>query len=297
MTSNLISSIELSQQLNKINKTLMFSSRQMNWNGILVEQCQIPASAFEIELSALSDHWLNLHVGYPTPLIQKRDNRLHESILHEGDSFLVPAGQPSYWCRGGGVICAPLHVCLKPGLVEQVAEASEIDTGRLDLVNCFGQQDLQLQHIAMLLLSELKSGGMMGRLYVESLTHVLVIHLLRHYSEVAQAITSGNRSLTRTQLQQAIDYIHTHLNRDLSLAELANVINISPTYFANLFKQATGISPYQYVIRQRVERAKVMLSKTNLAIADIALQVGFSSQSHLTQHFKRFTGMTPKQVR
>ncbi|GAP99891.1 AraC family transcriptional regulator [Leptolyngbya sp. NIES-2104] len=95
-----------------------------------------------------------------------------------------------------------------------------------------------------------------------------------------------SRGLTHNQLQQAIDYIHTHLNRDLSLAELASVISISPTYFASLFKRATGIAPHQYVIQQRVERARVMLSKTNLTIADIATQVGFSSQSHLTQQFK-----------
>jgi AraC family transcriptional regulator len=99
------------------------------------------------------------------------------------------------------------------------------------------------------------------------------------------------------QLQQAIDYIHAHLNRDLSLAELASVVNISPTYFASLFKKVMGISPHQYVIQQRVEQAKLMLLKTDLAIADIALQVGFSSQSHLTQQFKRLTGVTPKQVR
>lgn len=106
-----------------------------------------------------------------------------------------------------------------------------------------------------------------------------------------------NRGLTHTQLQQVLDYIHTHLDRDLSLTELAGVINISPTYFASLFKQAMGIAPHQYVIQQRVERAKLMLSKTDLAIADIALQVGFSSQSHLNQQFKRLTGMTPNQVR
>ena len=112
-----------------------------------------------------------------------------------------------------------------------------------------------------------------------------------------ESATSQNRGLTRTQLQQAIDYIQTHLNRDLSLAELASVVNISPTYFASLFKQAMGIAPHQYVIQLRVERAKLMLSKTDLAIANIALQVGFSSQSHLTQQFKRITGLTPKQVR
>jgi AraC family transcriptional regulator len=112
-------------------------------------------------------------------------------------------------------------------------------------------------------------------------------------------LTGGNERLrlTRTQLQQAIDYIHAHLDRDLSLSQIAKIINISPTYFASLFKRATGTSPHQYVIEQRVKRAKSLLSKTDLAIADIALQVGFSSQSHLTQQFKRFTGMTPKQVR
>jgi transcriptional regulator GlxA family with amidase domain len=105
------------------------------------------------------------------------------------------------------------------------------------------------------------------------------------------------RGLTHTQLQQVLNYIQTHLDRDLSLTELAEVINISPTYFASLFKQAMAVSPHQYVIQQRVEQAKLMLSKTDLEIADIALQVGFSSQSHLTQHFKRFTGKTPKQIR
>ena len=295
MTSNLISSIELSQRLNK---TMMLSSRQMSWNGILVEQHHFSIISGEKEIPALSDHWLFLPLVHPITLKQKSDGRWHESIFRKGDSLFVPAAQPINWhCLGSEVRQTELNIHLRPKLVEQVAEASEIDTARLNLMNHLGQQDLNLQHIAMLLLAEVRSGGMMGQLYIESLTQVLVVHLLRHYSEVAQIITSGNRSLTHTQLQQAIDYIQTYLNRDLSLAELASVVNISPTYFASLFKQATGTSPHQYVIQQRVERAKVMLSKTDLAIVDIAIQVGFSSQSHLTQQFKRVTGLTPKQVR
>jgi AraC family transcriptional regulator len=295
VTGNFVSPSELSHRLEK---TVVLSSRQLGWNGILVEQCQSPSnSSLEMELPAISDHWLNLPLGHPTSLIQKRDNRLHQSIVQKGDTILVPAGQPSYWCRNEGDICSPLHICLKPESIEQVARSSEIAPDRLDLVNCFAKQDLQLHHIAMLFLAELRSGGIMGRLYIESLTQALIIHLLRHYSTVKQTITSENRNLTRTQLQQATEYIQTHLDRDLSLFQIASIINISPTYFASLFKQAMGTSPHQYVIQQRVERAKVMLKKTDLAIADIALQVGFSSQSHLTQQFKRLTGVTPKQVR
>lgn len=296
VTGNFVSSLELNQQLN--NKTLLSSSRQLNWNGILVEQYQNLPTSSEKELPTLSDHWLILPLGHPVYLTQKRDNRLHEFIFHKGSSLLVPAGQSSYWrCRGSDSSQTELHIHLQPKIVEQVAQASEMDTKRIDLANCFCQQDLNLQHIAMLLLAELQSGGMMGRLYLESITQALVIHLLQHYSEVTQTITPQNRSLTNIQLQQAIDYIHTNLDRDLSLVEIAKVINISPTYFASLFKRAIGTSPHQYVIEQRVERAKLMLSKTDLAIADIALQVGFSSQSHLTQQFKRLTGVTPKQVR
>lgn len=222
---------------------------------------------------------------------------MHESIVQKGDSIFVPAGQSSYWrCQGSDTYQPTLHIHLKPELITQVTETSELDRERFNLVNCFSKHDLHLQNIAMLLLAELKLGGIMGRLYVESLTQVLVIHLLRHYSAFTQTITFENRSLTHAQLQQVIDYIHTHLDRDLSLVQIAEVINISPTYFASLFKRATGISPHQYVIQQRVERAKLLLTTTDLAIANVALQVGFSSQSHLTQHFKRLTGMTPKQV-
>jgi AraC family transcriptional regulator len=269
----------------------------MGWNGILVEQCQGSTSAFEMALPALEDHWLNLHLGQPAPLTQKRDDRFHQSTIRKGDIIFVPAGQPNYWCSREGDSCTPLHICLKPELVAQAAETLDLNGDRVNLVHCFSKPDPRLTQIAMLLLDELLSGGVMGQLYVESLTQVLIVHLLRHYSTLTQPITSENRSLTHIQLQQAIDYIHTHLDHNLSLAELASIVNISPTYFAGLFKQAIGIAPHQYVIQQRVERAKSMLAKTDLAIADIALQVGFSSQSHLTQQFKRLTEMTPKQVR
>jgi AraC family transcriptional regulator len=295
-TTNFISPVELTH---RPNKSLVSSSRQMDWNGILVEQYQNPSSPSEVELPALSDHVLNLPLGHPVHLTQKRGDCIYESIVRKGDSIFVPAGQPSYWrCQGSITDSPTLYIHLKPELIAQVAEASEIDTQSINFIHCFSRQDVHLQHVAMLLLAELKSGGVMGQLYVESLAQVLVIHLLRHYSTFAPLITTHkNRSLTHAQLQQALDYIQNHLDRDLSLTQMAKIINISPTYFAGLFKRATGVPPHQYLIKQRIERAELLLKTTDLPIADIALKVGFSSQSHLTQQFKRLTGTTPNRIR
>lgn len=282
----------------QLNKTLVLSSQHMGWNGILVEQYQSPPNfSFEANLAARSAHWLTLPLGQPIYLTQKHDDRLHESSVQKGDVIFVPAGQPIYWrSRGSDTPQSTLHIHLKPELIAQIAETSELNLAQISLTHCFSKYDPHLQQIAMMLESELKSGGIMGRLYVESLTQVLVIHLLRHYSTLPQTVTSDRHSLTHVRLQPAIDYIHTHLERDLSLVEIARIINISPSYFASLFKRSTGISLHQYVIKHRVERAKLLLTTTDLAIANIAFQVGFSSQSHLIQHCKRLTGMTPKQL-
>ena len=125
--------------------------------------------------------------------------------------------------------------------------------------------------------------------------NTLTLHLLEHYS-VSRPNLSGCTpgKLPRYKLQQIIDYIYAYLDRDLGLKELSNVVQMSPNYFAQLFKQTTGITLHQYVIRCRIERAKDLMRKGELAIAEIATQVGFVDQSHLNRHFKRLIGVTPK---
>ena len=95
---------------------------------------------------------------------------------------------------------------------------------------------------------------------------------------------------------QVIDYINNHLEQDLSLIELAAIAQMSPHYFSHLFKQSTGMTPHQYVIRCRVECAKELLLQRKLTIAEIAYKVGFANQSHLNRHFKRLLGVTPKAI-
>jgi AraC family transcriptional regulator len=94
-----------------------------------------------------------------------------------------------------------------------------------------------------------------------------------------------------------MDYIQAHLAQDLSLESMATVAAMSAYHFSRLFKQSTGLAPHQYLLTCRIERAKPLLKQGDLTIAQIARIVGFSSQSHFGYHFKRLTGVTPRQFR
>lgn len=98
-------------------------------------------------------------------------------------------------------------------------------------------------------------------------------------------------------LKKVKAFIEEHLDENLTLSELAGVVNISKYYFSRLFKQSVGVSPYRYLMQQRIEEAKRLLSQTDWPIAQIALRTGFGSQSHLSKTFKKFTGISPSAYR
>jgi AraC family transcriptional regulator len=103
--------------------------------------------------------------------------------------------------------------------------------------------------------------------------------------------------LPKHRLRRATEFINDNLGRDIALAEIAASVEMSPYYFARLFKQSTGLAPHQYLLEQRVERAKVLLTETAIPLAEIAYQLGFASQSHFTSLFRRLTATTPKAYR
>ena len=142
-----------------------------------------------------------------------------------------------------------------------------------------------------------KSGNVGEKLYVDSLTNVLAVHLLRQYAIANPRLTTYEGGLPRYQLLQVLDYIHEHLDHSIKLSDLAQLLNMSQFHFSHLFKQSMGAPPYQYLIQQRVERAKQLLKQTDQSITEIAFQCGFNSHSHLTKQFRQVTGTTPRAYR
>jgi len=104
-------------------------------------------------------------------------------------------------------------------------------------------------------------------------------------------------TLPLSRLRRVTDYIQDHLDQDLTLAQLGAVVCMSPFHFARLFQRSTGVSPHQFVVRARIDRALALLAAREPSIAEIARVVGFRTPSHFSTVFHRMTGTTPRAYR
>jgi AraC family transcriptional regulator len=160
--------------------------------------------------------------------------------------------------------------------------------------------DSTIVQVAYLFKGELLNEGLAGNLFAESLKNLLAVHLLRHYCETGsleKKLAIPGRVLDALKLKQVQDYIEENLADEIAIEDMAALIHMSQFHFARAFKASTGESPHKYLTQRRIERAKVLLSVTKLPVAEVAYRVGFSNQSHFTAHFRKVTGVTPKDYR
>jgi AraC family transcriptional regulator len=178
-----------------------------------------------------------------------------------------------------------------------IAQIAEHDLGfrqnHVELLSTPFVQDAQVSIIANLFQQEMQTGGMGGQLYAESLCNILIVHLLRHYCAFSPVLEAPS-NLSSSQLNQVISYVETHLSQNIPLSCLAQIARMSKYHFSRSFKKSTGITPHQYILRRRVERAKQLLQQSPASVLDVALACGFAHPGHLSRHFKRLVGMTPK---
>jgi AraC family transcriptional regulator len=251
----------------------------------------------EVDLPPTTHHWLFLNHRLPPVFSLQFAGQEQTEPLPPGGITLIPAGAASRWRWRGA--SESTHILVEPRLLARVAtEALDLNPDRVTLPPVADLFDPQIQTAMLALDAELATGGAGGRLVAESLGNVLAVHLLRRFSVPSTTSSHPGGRMSRHKLRTVLDYIHEHLDAELSLDHLAAVARMSPYHFARLFKNSTGLPPHQYVIARRVDRAKGLLRDAErFALADIAAEVGFSSQSHFTRHFKRLVGVTPRRFR
>lgn len=267
--------------------------RQAEWGGVKLAHYRFKEG--ELPEHTQPEHLVTVAMAGGCDGEIRTASGLHAQNQNRGSVCVVPSGLP-YSAR---VSDASEHLAMfvSPDHLNRIAYESNLPVHGQVVERC-AAGDPVISQVAMALLAEMDGQGIGGRLYAESLTNVLAIHMLRHYTATdGAAAMRSTGGLTGKKLKRVTDFIADNYERDLSLAELAGVAGISTFHFAREFKRATGTSPHQHLINYRVERAKTMLADEDLPLVEIGFRSGFSHQSHFTRLFRRLTGTTPLSYR
>lgn len=142
------------------------------------------------------------------------------------------------------------------------------------------------------LLAAAGSRHALGLLYIESLTNALCHHLIAH--QAPAAVPRREPQLSGAVLARIDAYLEAYVEAPVTLEALAGLAHLSVFHFARLFKQATGLPPYQYVLRWKIRRARYLLRLGGAPVADVGDALGFASPASFSAAFKRAVGRSPQ---
>ncbi|WP_085900077.1 helix-turn-helix transcriptional regulator [Kiloniella majae] len=215
---------------------------------------------------------------------------------HPGAVCIMPAGVRSEWS-----IEAPfkfMHLYFDQAEFDRIAlESYDIDPNLVELEDVAFQSDPVIEQLFRQVILPLDWQNPADRMSLSHAGQLLIQHLFRCYSNKNAEPEFVRGGLSPFITKRVKDYIEEALDQGLVVEDLAAIAELSPFHFTRMFQLTMGVSPHQYVLSRRVQKAKDLLSDTHNTLSAIAFQCGFSSQSHLTTRFRRATGLTPSKFR
>lgn len=230
--------------------------------------------------------------GYAEPT----NRRIDGSVAPRGSSRTGEINFFRMGCRVTGKVIGALdfvRLLIDPNFMHRSHDSCAIERSSSPWL--MESSDLLTQRLALELWSHLERSPRIEPLLVDGVASLLTLRLLQLASKTDAGRLVGR--LSDIRLRIVLDYIESNLGREITLADLAECAGLSTPQFCQVFKNSTGFSPHRYLIKRRVERAKVMLRGECIDIAEIALALGFSSQSHFTRAFHIATGVAPMRYR
>ena len=268
--------------------TVSSSSVNLGWQGITVELHSLPKSEYP-------EHYVQGHRlavmrgGKPITYEWKDSDRWKSRQIHPGGFFLQSHGELNTprWFEKFEIIA----IAIEPSFVAQCF-GDAIDCNNVRFLERRAAYNPDVARFATHFEAELINSIYGGVLYGESLALAFSLLLLEQHSESSLTLPKGK--LSSLQLREIIEYIHAHLDTQLSLTNLATQLSLSTFHFARLFKKSLGLSPHKYILQTRIERAKNLILSQCLPLSNIALQTGFYDQTHFGKAFKKYVGVSPK---
>src|SRR5438552_4383047 len=221
-----------------------------------------------------------------------------------GSVTYVAPDTPALFSGDGA--CEVSHVYLAQDALHRFAETDLKGSATPRINELFAVEDPWLKGYFQMLVSEfelfVKSEQRVDTLFVTQAEHLLIHHLLRWHSDASKDLTAlqrplGVSPLRSVTLKRVQEYIATNLAGDIALPDMAMIACMSIGHFLRAFRAALGMTPYHYVLEQRLRRASSLLRTTTLPISRIATECGFKTTSHLSSKFRSRIGASPSHYR
>jgi AraC family transcriptional regulator len=169
------------------------------------------------------------------------------------------------------------------------------DPARIQIPNAIVEGDRALRALIDASAIAVEDEGLGSAMFADYLSRAIAAQLIRTYSTAklkGGGRISGSAGLSST-LSAAVDYMASNIDSAINLVDIANATNRSPSHIARIFRSEVGVPPHRYLINMRVDKARRLLEKSSMSIAEIAFECGFAHQEHMTRLFRRHCGTTP----
>ena len=219
--------------------------------------------------------------------------------VRSGDLFVTGSKTPYElrWNSPFGAELEVVHIHLAIDRLTAALEAVYQDKAAAVEVTEFFGRDETLVHLSLACAEMLSARTPANAKRVAAFAQLLAMHIAEKYTTVASQKPDYRGGLPIARLRKIEDYVRAGLAENISVETLAELAELSPFHFSRMFKQATGMTPLQFVTRERILRAQQLIRETSRSLIQIALEVGYSSPSHFAQVFRRTVGMAPTEFR
>jgi AraC family transcriptional regulator len=279
---------------------LVADSVSLQWGGLFARRWRLPRVVDRLLVPATPEPHISCNLS-GTAEFQERDvgGKWITRHIRAGELFVTRSRTP-YEVRfesppGQQLDNLSLHIAVEPF---QAALESRYPgkADRVEVVDFFGRDEI-LWPIC-LVCAELLAARVSGKsARVAALTHLMAAHIVEKYTSAAGKKNEHRGGLPIVQLRKVEDYVAEHLAEDISVETLAELVELSPSHFAHVFKDTTGMTPLQFLTRGRITQAQQLIRETSRSLIDVGLEVGYSSPSHFAQVFRRVVGVTPTEFR
>ncbi|TNM64075.1 helix-turn-helix transcriptional regulator [Aliirhizobium smilacinae] len=247
-----------------------------------IEQVVTPASdrGFAIGISTLAGHTRRIfHERHATTHVFDEDSLYIRNLAEPYRADLIGAFDM-------------LLLEISPASLNKIAQEADF-SGVTMLEAQTASKDLVLANLVRALIPALEHPEEASKLFVDQLATAIGTHLVQRYGGKMQISALRSRKLSRSHEALAKNLLLENLDGDISIMDVSRACNLSRGYFIRAFRETTGVTPYQWLLNERITRARELLKGSEVSLSEVAISCGFADQSHFTRVFTNVVGTTP----